>query len=516
MGGTALQSCDNCGRMRWATDRFCAECGEAFKQQRTVELEEFDADALAPSSNVQVLDEAAQHLPRSFLIVGGGLLAIFVLLGLFSSPAPDPDATAAADTDASTIDLAPMAGFGGSPTVTPVPQFDDVVGDLTAASGLPITPVPARPGPDATPAPTTTPDPAASIAATEALTNTDGAQSALLDHLLDARLDLGAQWIATLTDDHRPRAVNVETGEDVVLERTNQFGAPVFFAPDGAYSIGVSGEGSTRSSWFSFQPWSGDETRGTRLVPGDFIGSYSDPERGTVVVSAAGDGAPTGQAIDLDTEATTRFEQPNGSRHDPDWARFTHSSFGDLDHMAASAGGVVWIWTWDSGWEASDSVGDVVLTGPDERITRDCRAAFDSCDVTLTWAADAVSLGAVPISADWRVATFDESDGAGRPSRFALSGDLLLSGESAGGATIISIWDRESDAWSTMEVGIDVEQVFWMEFSPNGRYLFISSSTGTSVLDADSGDLVLLNERAAGAINGLLPSPLVFLDELER
>lgn len=518
MGSTGLESCEHCGRMRWAADRFCAECGEEFAEQRTTELQEFDADALTPATPLENDDDPTSRFPRPFVVAAGSLIGLLALLGLFAPGTATLDDPAIDGATGPSVDLAPMSGFGGSPTVTPVPQFGDPEQDLTNESGLPVTPVPPRPDPatlQAADAETSTkgatsagnaqsePDPASS----------DLARSALLDHILSAELDLGAEWIATLTDDHRPRVVHVDTGDQIVLDRTNQFGAPVFFTEQGTYSVGVSGEDESRSSWFSFQPWSGSDTTATKLVGGDFVGAYRDPDRGTVVVSAAADGASAGQALDLDGAQSARVDLLGGQTIDPEWAKWTHPSFGDLDHIAAGSGGAVWIWTWDQGWERWGA-GEVVVTGRDERVIRQCQEGFDSCDVSVSWAAHTEKLGAVPINGSWRIATHGDSTSTTQPELLALSGDVLLSGESSGGATMISLWDL--DEGSITEIGLDVDEVFWMDFSPNGRYLFVSSSTGTSVIDAASGDLVLVNRRAAGAINGLSPSPLVFLDEIER
>lgn len=518
MVAKGLESCEHCGRMRWAADRFCAECGEAFAEPRTIELQEFDADALAPAAPLDADPDQAQRFPRSFVIAAGGLVALLLILGLFSSGTPDPDGAREAAAGASGVDLAPMSGFGGSPTVTPIPQFDDPEDSLTSDSGLPITPIPPRPDPNATS------DAASSEAAvapneegqsgdaTRSSEEPPASRSALLDQLLDAELDLGATWIATLTDDHRPRVVNVETGEEVVLERTNQFGAPVFFESDGAYSVGVSGEQDSRSSWLSFQPWSEGETTASRLLTGDVVGTYLDPNRGTIVVSAPSDGASAGQALDLDQDTSVRFDLPSGATPSSEWARWTHPSFSTLDHIAASAGGQVWLWTWDAGWEARGA-GELVVTGQDGVVTRHCEERLDSCAVEVRWSEHAEQLGAVPVNADWRMATFEDPT-SHVPVRLALSGDSLLGGGSSGGATIISLWDLNE--YTTLEVGLDTEQVFWMDYSPNGRYLIVSSSTGTSIVDAESGDLVLVNRRSAGEINGLSPTPLVFLDDIER
>lgn len=357
--------------------------------------------------------------------------------------------------------------------------------------------------PTATPEPTT-PAESTETPATPRPRPTATPRPEFIDAMGD--VDFGAGWLASINRGGYPVALNLETGAQVQLEQRVSTGSTAFFTPQGVYRrhSGPRQEFEWIGAWFEdAEPSPG---RAEPLPVDHFlVGSFTDLDRGPVVVSLANEFAVESQylATALAT-GETKTIPATVIAVDP----YSSSGFffvgpqqpGPAPGWVVDVDGEVWRWDWDDGWKKLGD-GSTLSVSADSAFTQRCDAPNECVVEQIPF--DGSGAVELPLDAALSVSTIspDHTKGVrivGGPDANSFLVEIAVVDLATG--TELAVISDNSNGGSP----------YW---SPNSDYLIVSDFSGESrAFDATTGEVVgsFRNQPYGG------PHPFAFLAGLEQ
>lgn len=491
MTEAAQHTCPQCGRGRWAGDRYCAGCGLDLDLEGATRPGPasalYDIDALGDDTSVTASEETSGRASRESML---GLAVLVLLLGGF---------------------VAVLASGGGDSQAVELPTPEPSVEPTAPPDPTPSTVVPTALPTAIEQAPSTT----SSIASAEA--HDAGSPPAGQAVVLDEReqlLDRGSQlWTAVeplgldggfvvALDQGRVVAIDLDTG------LANYSPAPPVQEFLGAY-VTVYGLfthqlSAGRTIW---SQWAWDSS-GRRAFTAEFdtVAVFDDPTVGPVVVSAGQ--PPSGDLFFTATAMLSGAERPIEVADPAEllWPRLAATRSGLQVPDAgfyADDGTTVYSWTWADGW-IEHAKGQLAFNDQHGVVIFDC---------------------AGPTECPTRVFASDGSAG----SEFALSeirSRLLVSSMQLVSPDRSQIAILESDVRPAMErpridllsaatgekLRIGTTDFNWWKihsWTPDGRYVIATGEAGLAAIDVATGDAILLDTSPDSEFGGV-----TFLPEL--